>query len=175
MIFIPITNYYIQRVKPAWETSPILRDTLKPYNEKLLVSYNHLLPKTTSASSVSMLFQHVWLVNPYAAGGLFGQYKMMQKTWKIIETLAYGYLCTYLRVLIESFPIWQGLDVFQKSLHPCDMDENSLSIKRVKMWWSCILFVLTVSNALWESRVWDGLLQEVQHGLQQGSSLRKAL
>ena len=31
------------------------------------------------------------LFNPYAAGGLFGQYKMLQKTWKITETLANGY------------------------------------------------------------------------------------
>ena len=29
--------------------------------------------------------------NPYTAGGLFGQYKMMQKNWKMIETMAYGY------------------------------------------------------------------------------------
>ena len=30
-------------------------------------------------------------VNPYAAGGYFGQYKMMQKIWKMIETLGNGY------------------------------------------------------------------------------------
>ena len=31
-------------------------------------------------------------INPYAAGGYFGQYKMMQKkTCKIIETWASGY------------------------------------------------------------------------------------
>ena len=29
--------------------------------------------------------------NPYAAGGKFGQYKIMQKNWKITETLSYGY------------------------------------------------------------------------------------
>ena len=29
--------------------------------------------------------------NPYAVGGLFGQYKMMQITWKLTETLALGY------------------------------------------------------------------------------------
>ena len=31
------------------------------------------------------------LFNPYAAGSLFSQYKMMQKTWKMTATLAYGY------------------------------------------------------------------------------------
>ena len=30
--------------------------------------------------------------NPYAAGGLFGQYKMMQNMLKMIENLADGYL-----------------------------------------------------------------------------------
>ena len=30
--------------------------------------------------------------HPYAVGGYFGQYKMMQKSWKMTETLAYGYL-----------------------------------------------------------------------------------
>ena len=36
-------------------------------------------------------YQLVLHINPYAAGGKFGQYKMMQKTWKITETLACGY------------------------------------------------------------------------------------
>ena len=31
------------------------------------------------------------MVNPYAAGGYFSQYKMMQKIWKMTETLAHGY------------------------------------------------------------------------------------
>ena len=30
-------------------------------------------------------------VYPYAAGGSFGQYKMMQKTYKLTETLVNGY------------------------------------------------------------------------------------
>ena len=30
---------------------------------------------------------HYFPINPYAAGGLFGHYKMMQKTWKMTETL----------------------------------------------------------------------------------------
>ena len=30
-------------------------------------------------------------INPYAACGFFGHHKMMQKTWKMTETLAYGY------------------------------------------------------------------------------------
>ena len=30
-------------------------------------------------------------INPYAAGGYFGQYKMTQKYWKMTETLAYGH------------------------------------------------------------------------------------
>ena len=30
-------------------------------------------------------------LNPYAAGGYFCQYKMMQNSWKMTETLAYGY------------------------------------------------------------------------------------
>ena len=30
--------------------------------------------------------------NPYAAGGLFGQFKMMQKPFKMAETLTLGYL-----------------------------------------------------------------------------------
>ena len=30
-------------------------------------------------------------LNVYAAGGLFGQYKLVQKICKMTETLAYGY------------------------------------------------------------------------------------
>ena len=31
------------------------------------------------------------LLNPYAAGGQFVQYKMVQKPWNMTETLTYGY------------------------------------------------------------------------------------
>ena len=31
------------------------------------------------------------LINLYGGGGEFGQYKMMQKYWKMTELLSYGY------------------------------------------------------------------------------------
>ena len=31
------------------------------------------------------------IFNPYASGGLFGHYKMMQKNWKWLKTLAFEY------------------------------------------------------------------------------------
>ena len=31
------------------------------------------------------------IINPYAAGGKFCKYEMMQKSWKMTETLANGY------------------------------------------------------------------------------------
>ena len=37
----------------------------------------------------TLTFEHSF--NPYAAGCLFGQYKMMQNTLKMSETLAHGY------------------------------------------------------------------------------------
>ena len=37
------------------------------------------------------ILRYVFELNPYAAGGLFGHYKMMQKSWKMTETLANGY------------------------------------------------------------------------------------
>ena len=40
---------------------------------------------------------------------------------------------THLRVrAIQWIPTWQGLNAFQKSLHPCPLEESSLSIERVK-------------------------------------------
>ena len=42
------------------------------------------------ASVVACLISCVFF-NPYAVAGLFCQYEMMQKCWKIIETLARGY------------------------------------------------------------------------------------
>ena len=43
------------------------------------------------------------------------------------ETLAHGYSSEYPRI-----PTQQGLDVFQKSLRPCALDNSSLSIGRVE-------------------------------------------
>ena len=68
---------------------------------------------TTQAWSYSTVI----LENPYAAGGLFGQYKMMRKT----ETLAYG---TYLRVLNVSFPMSTNMTRFirdQTGTHISDL------------------------------------------------------
>ena len=45
------------------------------------------------------------------------------------ETLAYGYSSESTQLeLSNDYP--QGLDGFQKSLHPCALDESSLSIGR---------------------------------------------
>ena len=41
-------------------------------------------------------------INPYASGGLFGHYEMIQKTWKMIETEAQ--LGTHLIILSENYP-----------------------------------------------------------------------
>ena len=75
-------------------------------------------------------------INPYNAGGVFGQYKMAQKSWKITETLAYGYSfeTTYPAKAVQWIPTWQGWDGLRKSLHPFASDESSRSIRRVKTW-----------------------------------------
>ena len=45
---------------------------------------------------------------PYAAGGWFGQYKTMQKTWKINETLAKGIFEGYLwkKIVLFTLDFW---------------------------------------------------------------------
>ena len=46
---------------------------------------------STFEKNVWKLQEFAKYINYYAAGGLFGQYKMMQKIWKVIETLAHEY------------------------------------------------------------------------------------
>ena len=53
-------------------------------------------------------------------------------------------------------PTWQGLDDFQKSLHPCVLDESSLSIGRVKECQSSSLCFLR-SRSAWLLDVRIGL------------------
>ena len=48
------------------------------------------------------------MINPYATGGSFSQFKMMQK--EMTETLAYG---TNLRILSESFPMNTNMTGFR--------------------------------------------------------------
>ena len=60
-------------------------------------------------------------------------YKMMQNTWKKLQKP--WHMGTHLIVLSESFSMhtnMTGLDGYLKSLHPCTLDESSLSIGRVK-------------------------------------------
>ena len=73
-------------------------------------------------------------VNPYAAGGYFDKYKMMQKTWKLTETLANGYSSERTQwELSNEYQLDRVEVVFQKSLHPCALDESRLSIRRVNL------------------------------------------
>ena len=64
------------------------------------------------------------IFNPYAAGGLFGQYKMMQK--KIKKKLEPWQTGTHPRVLSDSFPMNTNMIGFG-----CTLDESSLSTGRV--------------------------------------------
>ena len=73
------------------------------------------------------------LPNPYAAGALFGEYKMMQK--KIYENMkndwnpsTWALILEYLSRAIQWIPTWQSFDYFQKSLLPCALDKGNLSI-----------------------------------------------
>ena len=50
---------------------------------------------------------------------------------KVTETLAYWYSYECSSRAIQWIPTWQGLDVFQKSLHPCALDKSSFSIGSV--------------------------------------------
>ena len=57
---------------------------------------------------------------------------MMQKAWKVIETLAYGYSSESTQWQLSN-EYQQGMDGFQKhSPRPCPLDESSLSIGRNK-------------------------------------------
>ena len=48
--------------------------------------------------------------NPYAVGGQFGQYKMMQKTEKSLKP---WHMVTHLRVFGESFPVNTNMTGFR--------------------------------------------------------------
>ena len=61
---------------------------------------------------------------------------MMQKNCKkMTETLAYGYSSERpQRELSNEYQYDRVYMVFQKSLHYCSLDENSLTILRVDIW-----------------------------------------
>ena len=86
----------------------------------------------------------IWILNPCAACGYFGQYRIMWKKqkndWKLWE------IGTHLRVLSESYPMntkMTGFRGFQKSLHPYALDKSSLSIERVKM---CLVMLVAKNH-----------------------------
>ena len=84
---------------------------------------------TLCCSIIINIWYQCPLLNPYASGGLFGQYQNYAKNWK-------NYWNPAILVLIWEFsarafqwiPTWQGLGGFQKSLPPCAVDESNLSI-----------------------------------------------
>ena len=48
-------------------------------------------PRATDTKVPGRISHSHFTYSPYAAGGYFGQYKVMQKTLKMTETLANGY------------------------------------------------------------------------------------
>ena len=74
------------------------------------------------------------ILNPYADGGKFGQYKMIQKKMKkMTETLAYGYSSEGTqRELSKEYQHDRVKMLFKKPLRPCPLVESSLTIGRVK-------------------------------------------
>ena len=73
-------------------------------------------------------------INPYCAGGLYGQYKMMKKPK--IKCLKPWHMGTPLRVLSKSYPMNTNMVEFRwfsKYLCPCALDESSLSIGGVNI------------------------------------------
>ena len=70
--------------------------------------------------------------NPYAAGALFGQYKVMPTSGEMTETVAHG---SHLGVLSEGYPMnnnTTGFRWFSKIWRPCALYGGSLSIGRAK-------------------------------------------
>ena len=53
--------------------------------------WRHLIFPLVLLTILKKAGQHLNAFIPYAAGVEFGQYEMMQKTWKITETLAHGF------------------------------------------------------------------------------------
>ena len=77
-------------------------------------------------------------LNPYVAGGKYGQYKMIQKTWK--KLLKPWQMGTHLRVLSESYPMntnMTGFRWFSKSLHPCSLDEVASALEGLRWVGTC--------------------------------------
>ena len=69
----------------------MLRNKYKTFKQSwqfIQDSENDLLEIDISGDSLGVL---KIFFNPYAAGGWFGNYKIMQKSRKITETLAHGY------------------------------------------------------------------------------------
>ena len=79
------------------------------------------------------------IFNPYAAVGEFCQYKIMQKSWKITETLG-----THMRVLGESYLVntnMTGFKWFTKIFALlCFWGKYKLSIGRVKVFFQNFFF-----------------------------------
>ena len=57
------------------------------------------------------------------------QKELLKNDWNPVKWVV---IWEYSVRAIQWIPLWQGLDGLQKSLHPCDFDESSLSIGRVK-------------------------------------------
>ena len=70
-------------------------------------------------------------INPYATGGQFGWYKIMQKTRKVPKNdwnpAKWVLIGEYFARAFQWIPTWQGLDGFQKYLRLSVLDGSSLS------------------------------------------------
>ena len=122
------------------------RCLIEGVEDLVAVSYYYGVPKTTgtacttrttgdppsdlhTSGNVALQQQPLWgCFNPFAGGGWFCQYKMMQKTWKITETLANGYSSESTPQELSNEYQHDSVWMVIKNLFDCSLDKSSLSI-----------------------------------------------
>ena len=92
-------------------------------------------------------------LHPYAAGGYFSQYKIMQKSWKIIETSANGYSSESILSKSSMNTNMTGLRWFSEIFASLYYGWNSLSIGRLMLQQHKLYFEQGSCSNTWEVKI----------------------
>ena len=134
-----LTNTVVYWVKQTWSFSCIVTQS------SCITSA--LIPGPT------LFILALMTVFPLAADGEFGLYNMMQKNWKMTETLTCGYSYdSTQRDISNEYQHDRVYMFFLNCLYFSTMDENSLSMERVKLTslttWTSLTVMLYYLNLL---------------------------
>ena len=143
--------YFRCQIVATWPFQWVLNHYIFPYLTHFTLSSTYLLPR---CDTFNLYHRYIALTLMLLVANLANT-KWVKKKLKNFRNPGIWVLIWECSArAFQWVPTWQGFDGFKKSLHPCALDESSLSIGRVNP-----LMFVPAKKAIWQSWIFCEIFQ----------------